>query len=122
MTTGSQQSHHDAGGPSLTAAEYARLIAVLGMLGSEHAGERAAAGLHASRLLRERGLGWGDVIVAATVGGTDTWRQQAKEAAQFAGLLTPWERDFLRKLMGFPTISGKQHGVPQQIIAKVHGA
>ena len=39
-----------------------RLVKVLGMLGSDHAGERAAAALQASRILKEAGLTWHDVL------------------------------------------------------------
>jgi hypothetical protein len=49
----------------VTPADRDRLVAVLGMLGSDHVGERASAGLHATRLLRERRLTWGDVITPA---------------------------------------------------------
>ena len=43
----------DAGPAPLTSAERTRLVAILGRLGSEFQGERAAAGLLASRMLRE---------------------------------------------------------------------
>lgn len=39
-----------------------RLVGILGRLGSDHDGERAAAGLLASRMLRERGLSWDEVV------------------------------------------------------------
>jgi hypothetical protein len=39
-----------------------RLIKLLGMTGSKHGGERAAAGLKANELLRRCGLRWDDVI------------------------------------------------------------
>jgi hypothetical protein len=39
-----------------------RLIKLLGMTGSKHDGERAAAGLKANELLRRCGLRWDDVI------------------------------------------------------------
>jgi len=89
-----------------------------------HVGERAAAALHASRLLCASGLTWGDLLgspVAEPSAG-DPWRQQAIEAGQFADLLTAWERNFLRKLAGFPAISEKQRDILQQIIAKVQDA
>jgi hypothetical protein len=43
----------------------ARLAKVLGLLGSEHAGERAAAAATADRLLRENGWTWADFAAAA---------------------------------------------------------
>lgn len=39
-----------------------RLVRVLGMLGSDHAGERDAAALVATRMLKEAGLTWYDVL------------------------------------------------------------
>ena len=42
-----------------------RLAKVAGMLGSDHAGERAAAALQATRIIREAGWTWRDVIEAA---------------------------------------------------------
>jgi hypothetical protein len=39
-----------------------RLIKLLGMLGSAHDGERAAAGLKAHEFIKRRGLCWADVI------------------------------------------------------------
>jgi hypothetical protein len=105
----------------LSPSERSRLISVLGMLASEHAGERAAAALLASRLLRDKGLAWGDVVAAApaeTPDG-DAWRRQAMEAARFPGLLTEWERGFLRRLVAFPRISSKQAAALQKIVIKV---
>ena len=42
----------------MTDADRQRLAAILGMLGSEHAGERAAAGLQAEAFRRKHGLTW----------------------------------------------------------------
>lgn len=39
-----------------------RLAKLLGMLGSDHIGERAAAGLKATELLRANGVTWADLI------------------------------------------------------------
>jgi hypothetical protein len=39
-----------------------RLIAILGMLGSEHAGERAAAALQADRLRKQLGVTWEQLL------------------------------------------------------------
>ena len=42
--------------PTLAPAEVRRLVGILGRLGSDHNGERAVAGLLASRMLRAAGL------------------------------------------------------------------
>ncbi len=39
-----------------------RLVKLLGMLGSEHAGERDAAALAIERLRRDRGLSWARIF------------------------------------------------------------
>ncbi|HEY2615981.1 MAG TPA: hypothetical protein VGI78_01455 [Acetobacteraceae bacterium] len=46
----------------ITTSERARLAAILGMLGSEHAGERAAAGLQAEAFRRKHGLTWEELL------------------------------------------------------------
>ena len=50
---------------ALLPPETSRLVKLLGMLGSDHAGERAAAGLKAHNLLADRRLTWADVIAPA---------------------------------------------------------
>ena len=42
-----------------------RLIRILGMLGSDHAGERAAAALAADKLVRGSGWSWWDLLAPA---------------------------------------------------------
>ena len=49
----------------MTDTDRARLAAILGMLGSAHAGERAAAALQAEAFRRKHGLTWGEVLGAA---------------------------------------------------------
>ncbi|MGF6229785.1 hypothetical protein QFZ27_003740 [Inquilinus ginsengisoli] len=44
-----------------------RLIRILGMLGSDHDGERAAAALAADRLVRGSGWNWSDLLAPARV-------------------------------------------------------
>jgi hypothetical protein len=44
-----------------------RLIRILGMLGSDHDGERAAAALAADRLVRVSGWTWWDLLAPARV-------------------------------------------------------
>lgn len=46
----------------LDRATLVRLAKVLGMLGSEHAGERAAAGAAADRFLKQAELTWGELL------------------------------------------------------------
>lgn len=83
-----------------------RLIKLLGMLGSAHDGERAAAGLKAHEFLKRRGLCWADVIrlpIAAPgglAGKTDfghamSWRTQREFCLRHSERLTAKELRFL---------------------------
>jgi hypothetical protein len=48
----------------VTEPERQRLTAILGMLGSTHAGERAAAALQAEALRRKLGLTWAELLAS----------------------------------------------------------
>jgi hypothetical protein len=50
----------------MTDAERQRLAAILGMLGSDHAGERAAAALQAEAFRRKHGLTWPELLALPT--------------------------------------------------------
>jgi hypothetical protein len=86
----------------LTGADRARLAAILGRLGSEHDGERAAAGLLATRFMRDHGLTWPDLLAAPAPSTppppvTD-WRRRAAWCAERAELLSGWEASFLANM------------------------
>lgn len=51
----------------MTVAELERFRKILGLLGSEHEGERSAAALKATAWLKEHGLTWADVTLAGTI-------------------------------------------------------
>jgi hypothetical protein len=104
-----------------------RLVRVLGMLGSDHPGERANAAAAADRLVREAGLRWPDVIVLALpapdpdlVIGTDD------DAIGFCrtceSMLSPWERGFIQSLAErrrwLMPLTAKQSAVLARIVAK----
>jgi hypothetical protein len=81
-----------------------RLAKILGMCGSDHPGERAAAALAAHRLLREHGLMWSDVIVAQQYAapsivprqpGETDWRRAARFCLGQTSRLQPREFDFI---------------------------
>lgn len=83
----------------------ARLIKLLGMLGSAYDGERAAAGRKADEFIRSRGLTWADVIRPAardhrasnTPHGGDRigWRAQREFCLRYRDRLRSKERAFL---------------------------
>ena len=93
-----------------------RLVKLLGMLGSNHDGERAAAALKANALMREHGLVWSDVIPTPipnnhhrTNGAKDLkqdnqkidWREMRDYCARWSGLLRPREQEFIDNIEGW---------------------
>jgi hypothetical protein len=94
-----------------------RLVKLLGMLGSAHAGERSAAGLKANELVRGMGLTWSEVftrIMSAPAtdsrnngrnggggrhnshnSGDDDWRTMREFCARHSGRLRPRELEFV---------------------------
>jgi hypothetical protein len=75
-----------------------RLIKLLGMLGSIHAGERAAAGLKAHELIKRHGLQWGDIVVSRPAPSKIGWRDKAYACASHLHLLNATERAFVRTM------------------------
>jgi hypothetical protein len=65
-----------------------RLVKLLGMCGSDHAGERSAAALKADQLLRAHGMTWAEVITAPAITRHNTddqksdWRAMREFCAQ----------------------------------------
>lgn len=84
----------------LTPPNRAKLAAILGRLGSDHDGERAAAGLLASRFVRDHGLTWPELLAvpAPAAPPATHWQRQATWCAERGELLTPWEAIFLATL------------------------
>jgi hypothetical protein len=50
---------------SMRQPDLVRLVRILGMLGSDHAGERASAGLAAHRLVKASGASWYQLLAPA---------------------------------------------------------
>jgi hypothetical protein len=86
-----------------------RLIKLLGMLGSAHDGERAAAGLKAHEFIKGRGLQWADVIhLPISAGGHENrdgnfrqatdWRAQREFCLRHSEWLSAKELGFLDSL------------------------
>lgn len=109
MTTHQHSSKASSSGSFDEAARH-RFLKVVGMLGSSHPGERAAAALQASRMLREHGLNWSDLLgrhdaAASPYGPSDLhdsapqWRQLAARCRQDARKLLAWEIGFLDSLV-----------------------
>lgn len=106
--------------PDLTLEERTRLVGILGRLGSDFDGERAAAGLLASRLLRNHGLTWADLLGGASQRDAS---RRGESSNSSLGLclchlkhLTEWEQQFCRSLAGRSRLSPKQAAVTQKIV------
>ncbi len=92
---------------TLSPAERTRLVGILGMLGSEHAGERASAALLAAKLVRDHGLSWSDVVPSPAGSVISNVSRGVAEPISDLGLclrhvdqLTQWEQGFVRSLAG----------------------
>ncbi len=97
-----------------TQIDVAKLAKILGMLGSDHDGERAAAALKADHFVKQAGLTW-EAIVSPNRAPKPhrppefgTWRKTCRECLARDKDLRQWERGFLRDLPKFQRISTKQ--------------
>jgi hypothetical protein len=106
---------------ALTPAVREKLVRVLGMLGSDHHGERASAALHASMILKDVGLRWQDVIGSqipqrqlpdSTI---PTWRGDLALCARCVSYTREWERGFIRSVGARATLTPKQKLVLHEI-------
>jgi hypothetical protein len=116
---------------SLTPAFADKLVKVLGMLGSVHDGEVAAAGRRADAMIKGAGLTWGDVIKPAAPRPEQPQRPQRRwhrstSPSDTAALcllwpevLTDWETNFCRSIVGRRRISAKQTVVLERLARKV---
>ncbi|UEM08148.1 hypothetical protein JL101_036250 (plasmid) [Skermanella rosea] len=100
-----------------------RLVKLLGMLGSDHAGEVANAGAAAHRLLQSAGLTWAEVIVRPVESGPKTWREPADWRGAVSiclGMpgapLSEWDRSFLFEIAGWTAISARQKAQVDRIV------
>lgn len=108
--------------PMLQPDYRAKLVKLLGMLGSDHDGERAAAALLADQHRRKCGLTWGEILIPAPAPEAlkperprkarkprkakatkpappePSWRDMAAVVAE-SGLATQWERNFASGLL-----------------------
>jgi hypothetical protein len=106
-----------------------KLVKLLGLLGSNHDGERAAAALKADRHIRSLGLAWGDVIAPLATEQAESppppqrW-QDICAAVLSSGRATQWESSFceslLRKWRG-PEVTRKQRATLEKMFEKCRG-
>jgi hypothetical protein len=106
-----------------------KLVKTLGMLGSEHDGEIAAAGRAADKLVREAGLRWPDIVAPALPPprqASNGWRDPEHLLAivlDNAEFLSEWEFNFVTSIRQHRQrrrpLSSKQFKVLEQIFDKV---
>jgi hypothetical protein len=86
-----------------------RLAKILGLLGSDHDGERAAAAAKADQLIRGLGLTWRDIVappiapqtprIRAWRSGETDWQRMARFCHARQGQLSLRDRDFVRTML-----------------------
>lgn len=104
-----------------------RLSKPLGLLGSEHAGERAAAGAAADPHLRGLGLRWSDLTRRAfapalvpTPPQSSDHRSRISWLLSCKGFLSSWELEFARSLHAqVRPLTVKQRAKLLEIVARV---
>jgi hypothetical protein len=116
---------------TLAASDRERLACLLGMLGSDHAGERDNTARMTDRLVRDHSIIWLDAITAPVVPRLSTDGPPARfttcaEACTFAlaraPMLTQWEFDFLRNVASFSRLSSKQRKTLRRVVARAVAA
>ena len=102
-----------------------RLVKLLGMLGSDHDGEIAAAGRAADRLVRQAGVRWRDVILPDLLlsKSGDAIGNQIDFILGASDALNKWERQFVVSLARQRRApSEKQRAILDQLFVKCHTA
>jgi hypothetical protein len=118
--------------PHLTPDLAAKLVKILGMLGSDYDGEVAAAGRRANAMVKDAGLMWDNVIAPAVLIPQQQHRPQRRwrtpgTPSDTAALclqwrdevLTDWEADFCRSIIGRRRVTAKQATTLARIACKV---
>ena len=118
--------------PHLPSDLTAKLVKILSMLGSDYDGEVAAAGRRANAMVKDAGLMWDDVIAPAVPipqppqRPRRCWRTPGTPSDTAAlclqwrdEVLTDWETEFCRSIVGRRRISAKQTVVLERLARKV---
>jgi hypothetical protein len=117
--------------PHLTPDLAAKLAKILGMLGSDYNGEIAAAGRRANAMVKRAGLTWDEVISSSAPIPQQPhrpprrWRKPgtpsdtAALCLQWSEVLTDWETNFCRSIIGRRRLSAKQADVLARIVDRV---
>jgi hypothetical protein len=122
-------------GATMTPAFASKLTKVLGMLGSDHDGEIAAAGRKAHSMLQAEGLTWGEVIAPARLAPPPRSELQPRRwhkpesvrdvvalCLRWPEVLTEWAVTFLGSIADRVRLSDKQSKTLMRILNKVEAA
>lgn len=117
---------------ALTPAETSKLFGLLGMLASPFDGERATAGLLATKLIESKGLEWSDLIRPALAyypppppprpapsSAMFSWQTQVARCMATQSLLTLWENEFLHSIARRHSLSPKQEETLATIVDRL---
>jgi hypothetical protein len=100
-----------------------KLAAVLARLESPYDGERAAAALIASKMVRDAGVVWSELLNAPRAADVcqpkPSWQHMAAFCHRRRGLLTEWELRFVSSIQSQATVSKKQWAILARLFAKV---
>jgi hypothetical protein len=109
-----------------------RLVMLLGMLGSEFEGERAAAALKADQLVRKAGLSWAEVVGARMLPPPpETIRPSVAGSSPFMIYcyvkssdcpLSAWERQFMESIGTLSRLTAKQGDVAARLLNRAEVA
>ena len=113
--------------PMLPAADLDRFIKLTGLLGSDHAGERATAALKATALLKAHRLTWAEVLGRLRASPDQPpieqrWRLLRRQCLARPEMLSEWELAFLARIGRQARISRRQLEVLEQIAAELQEA
>lgn len=102
-----------------------RLDPLIRRLATNHDGERLATVAAIERVLRAHGLDWHHLADLLRDGLAHRHLLTGDTGRIFfclahAALLSDWERDFCRSLLGFRRLSQKQVAVLDRLVTKVH--
>jgi hypothetical protein len=107
---------------ALSEPDRTRLVRLLGMLGSDHQGERANAGALADRFIRERELTWEQVVASEgqQQSQSRTWHDVVADCQRQPARLSQWERGFLASISAWRgSLTRKQQAKLEDIAARL---
>jgi hypothetical protein len=104
-----------------------KLAKILGMLGSDHPGERASAGAKANALVLAAGLTWADVInvppkpddpprIRAWRSPSTDWQKMAGFCHERQDCLSRWDREFVWSMLNW---RGEPSEKQQDLLASI---